>query len=111
MVVACFLLVTCLAYISTLKTKAVFSSEISVNLTRATRRHIPGESSLVQSKYNSNLSQQARKQPVKQLPSQLSNSKKIQNVNPSISSARASHNLLLLVWQGGYEERHFVAEQ
>jgi hypothetical protein len=43
---ACFLLVTCFAYISTLKMEAVWASETSVNFDQATWHHIPGDSVL-----------------------------------------------------------------
>jgi hypothetical protein len=41
-----FTLVSCTAYSSTLKIEAICSSETSVHVQRATRRYIPGESTL-----------------------------------------------------------------
>jgi hypothetical protein len=43
---ACFLLVSCLAYCSTLKLEGVCSSEISLNPSRTTRHHIPADRTL-----------------------------------------------------------------
>jgi hypothetical protein len=41
MLAACFTLVSCLAYSSAMKMQATFSSEMSVDIQRATRRYIP----------------------------------------------------------------------
>jgi hypothetical protein len=38
---ACFTLVSCLSYYSTMKVEATYSSEMSVNFERTTRRYIP----------------------------------------------------------------------
>jgi hypothetical protein len=42
----CFMLVSCLAYSSTLKMKATYSSEMSVSFQRTAWRHIPAERTL-----------------------------------------------------------------
>jgi hypothetical protein len=39
--IACIILVSCFVYSSTLKTVAVYSSEMSVNFSRTTRRYNP----------------------------------------------------------------------
>jgi hypothetical protein len=43
----CILLVACLAYFSTLKMDAVYSSEMSVNFYQTTWHHIPEDSTLL----------------------------------------------------------------
>jgi hypothetical protein len=78
-VVASFLLVICLICVYVLKMVAEISSEMSVNFTRATRRHIPGDISLLQinmaATYAVHVSLSTRKPTAKQRPSTFSTSK------------------------------------